>query len=181
VFIGLLAAAYSLMQFVFAPLLGLLSDERGRRPIITLSLAGCTVAWLVFGLGAQFEPVPGVAGALAALFAVRMRAGAVGGNIATAKSVLADVTPVEEPTGALGLVGAIFALRFVLGPALGAVVASDAAMATACHVLHGFVPATQFSLPNFLAAGRILVAVVAAGCSCRNPIAVATPSSVGAT
>src|SRR6056297_120956 len=53
VFIGLLAASYSLMQFVFAPLLGRLSDSRGRRPVLMLSLAGSVVAWTVFGLAGE--------------------------------------------------------------------------------------------------------------------------------
>ena len=162
VFIGLLAASYSLMQFVFAPLLGRLSDERGRRPVLMLSLLGSTVAWIIFGLGAQLEPVFGVVGALAALFASRMLAGAMGGNIATAQAYVTDVTPVEERANALGLIGATFALGFVFGPALGGIVASDAVVGAARDLLPAVVPTTQFSLPSFLAAGLSLVAFVAA-------------------
>ncbi len=162
VFIGLLAASYSLFQFGFAPVLGRLSDERGRRPVLMLSLAGSVVAWTIFGLGGQLEPAFGVAGALGALFAARMLAGAMGGNIATAQAYVADVTPVEERANALGLVGAMFALGFVFGPALGALVASDAVVEAAKTVLPSFVPATQFSLPSFLAAVLSLLALCAA-------------------
>jgi MFS family permease len=162
VFIGLLAASYSLTQFLFAPILGRLSDERGRRPVLLLSLAGSAVAWVVFGLGGQFETLFGVAGALAALFGARMLAGAMGGNIATAQAYVTDVTPPAERAGALGLVGATFALGFVFGPALGAAVASDPVVAVARDVLPGFVPATSFSLPSFLAAGLSLLAFLAA-------------------
>ncbi|MFC6726465.1 MFS transporter, partial [Halobium palmae] len=55
VFIGLLAASYSVMQFGFAPILGRISDERGRRPVLMLSLAGSVVAWTVFGLAGEVE------------------------------------------------------------------------------------------------------------------------------
>ncbi|MEF8871495.1 MAG: MFS transporter [Haloarculaceae archaeon] len=162
VFIGLLAASYSLTQFVFAPLLGRLSDERGRRPVLMLSVFGSAVAWTLFGLGGEFETLFGTVGALGALFAARMLAGAMGGNIATAQAYITDVTPREDRAAALGLVGATFGLGFVFGPALGAVVASDPAVATARNILPGFVPATTFSLPSFLAAGLSLLAFVAA-------------------
>ncbi|WP_340100260.1 MFS transporter [Salinibaculum salinum] len=162
VFIGLLAASYSLTQFVFAPLLGRLSDERGRRPVLMLSVFGSAVAWTLFGLGGEFEVLFGTVGALGALFAARMLAGAMGGNIATAQAYITDVTPREDRAAALGLVGATFGLGFVFGPALGAVVASDPVVSAARNFLPGFVPATTFSLPSFLAAGLSLLAFVAA-------------------
>jgi MFS family permease len=162
VFIGLLAASYSLMQFVFAPLLGRLSDERGRRPILMLSVFGSAVAWTLFGLGGEFETLFGTVGGLGALFAARMLAGAMGGNIATAQAYITDITPKADRAAALGLVGATFGLGFVFGPALGAVVASDPVVRVARDVLPGFIPATTFSLPSFLAAGLSLLAFVAA-------------------
>ncbi|MFB6309873.1 MAG: MFS transporter [Salinirussus sp.] len=161
VFIGLLAAAYSAMQFGFAPLLGRVSDERGRRPVLALSLAGSAVAWVVFGLGAELRPSLGVVGALAAIFAARMLAGAMGGNIATAQAYVTDITPTGDRANALGLVGAMFSLGFVFGPALGAVVASDAVVTAARSVLPAIVPATAFSLPSFLAAGMSFLALIA--------------------
>ncbi|ELZ27665.1 major facilitator superfamily protein [Halosimplex carlsbadense 2-9-1] len=155
---GLLAASYSLMQFVFAPLLGQLSDARGRRPVLMLSLSANTVAWVVFGLGGEVEAVAGTTAALATLFLARMLAGAMGGNIATAQAYIADVTPAERRAGALGLVGAAFGLGFVFGPALGSVLASDGVVAAGTAVFPDFVPATRFSLPSFGAAVLSFVA-----------------------
>jgi MFS family permease len=150
VFIGLLAASYSLAQLVAAPLLGRLSDDRGRRPVLLLSLAGSVVAWTVFGL----------ASAVWVLFASRLLAGAMGGNIAAAQAYIADVTPPERRAGALGLVGAAFGLGFIFGPALGGVLASDPAIAAARTLLPAAVPATRFSVPSFGAASLSLLGLV---------------------
>jgi MFS family permease len=169
VYIGLLAASYSLMQFVFAPYLGRLSDERGRRPVLMLSLVGSTVAWVIFGLGAQLATVFGLVGGLGALFGARMLAGAMGGNIAAAQAYIADVTPREERAAALGLVGAAFSLGFVFGPALGAAFASDAVVAAAGDLLPAVVPATRFSIPSFAAAGFSLLALLAATFALPEP------------
>ncbi|MGM0591290.1 MAG: MFS transporter [Halobacteriota archaeon] len=158
-YIGLLAASYSLMQFLFAPLLGRISDERGRRPVLMLSLAGSVVAWTVFGLAAEISALFGVAAGVAVLFLSRMVAGAMGGNIAAAQAYVADITPLERRAGALGLVGASFALGFVFGPALGGLFASDPVVAAARGVFPSFVPATAFSLPSFAAAGLSLLSL----------------------
>ncbi|WP_132058699.1 MFS transporter [Halorussus amylolyticus] len=147
VYIGLLAASYSLMQFVFAPLLGSLSDRRGRRPVLLISVAGSAVAWTVFGL----------AGSIAVLFLSRMLAGAMGGNLAAAQAYVSDITPPERRASAFGLIGAAFGLGFIFGPALGGVFASDPVVEFARRVLPSFVPATRFSLPSFAAAGLSLV------------------------
>lgn len=147
VYIGLLAASYSAMQFLFAPLLGSLSDRRGRRPVLLLSVAGGAAAWTVFGL----------AGSVAVLFASRMLAGAMGGNLAAAQAYVSDVTPPESRAGAFGLVGAAFGLGFVFGPALGGFFASDPVVSAARSVLPAAIPATRFSLPSFAAAGLSLV------------------------
>jgi MFS family permease len=169
VYIGLLAAAYSLMQFLFAPLLGRLSDERGRRPVLMLSVLGNAVAWTFFGLGAQFELAFGTAGGLGILFASRMLAGAMGGNVATAQAYVADVTDPTDRAGALGLVGAAFGLGFVFGPAIGALFASDAVVGWAAGTFPAFVPATRFSLPSFAAAGFSLLAFVATYVTLSEP------------
>ncbi|WP_137286161.1 MFS transporter [Halorussus salinisoli] len=147
VYIGLLAASYSAMQFAFAPLLGSLSDRRGRRPVLLISILGSVVAWTVFGL----------AGSVAVLFLSRMLAGAMGGNLAAAQAYVADVTPPEERAGAFGLVGAAFGLGFVFGPALGGFFASDPVVALASDVFPAGIPATRFSLPSFAAAGLSLL------------------------
>ncbi|WP_323677711.1 MFS transporter [Halorubellus sp. PRR65] len=142
VFIGLLAASYSLAQFASAPYLGRLSDGYGRRPVIVLSLVGGAVAWTVFG----------VAGALWLVFLARIVAGAAGGNIATAQAYVADITPPADRAGALGVLGAAFSVGFIIGPALGGVLASPDVLAIARDVLPGFVPVTRFSMPSFGAA-----------------------------
>ncbi len=120
VFIGLIAAAYSLAQFLAAPTLGRISDERGRRPVITFSVAMAGVAWLVFGFATEIGAIAGTAAAVATLLLSRTLAGAAGGNISAAQAYIADVTPRDRRAGALGLVGAAFSLGFVFGPALGA-------------------------------------------------------------
>jgi len=140
--VGLLLAAYSVTQFVFAPLLGRLSDERGRRPVLLLSLAGSVVAWTLFGL----------AGALWVLFLARLIAGAMGGNIAAAQAYVADVTTPENRARGLGLIGAAFGLGFVFGPAIGGLVSSPPALELARAVLPAIVPVSEFTIPSFTAA-----------------------------
>ncbi|MFC4550974.1 MULTISPECIES: MFS transporter [Halorussus] len=142
-FVGsLLIASYSATQFLFAPLLGRLSDRHGRRPVLLLSLAGSVLAWTLFGF----------AGSLAVLFAARLLAGAMGGNIATAQAYVADVTPPEERAKGLGLLGAAFGIGFVFGPAIGGFAASAPVLAAARDVLPAFVPVSEFTLPSFAAA-----------------------------
>jgi MFS family permease len=167
--IGLLAASYSLMQFLAAPTLGRLSDERGRRPVILLSLAGSVVAWIVFGVAGELGAIAGTTAGLATLFCSRMLAGAMGGNIATANAYIADVTPEAQRAGALGLLGASFSLGFIFGPALGGLAASDPVVVAADAVLPAFVPTTQYSLPSFLAAGLSLLALLLALLFLKEP------------
>jgi MFS family permease len=166
---GLLAASYSLMQFVAAPYLGRLSDERGRRPVLMLSLLANAVAWTVFGLAGELETAIGTTAAIATLFAARMLAGAMGGNIAAAQAYIADVTPPERRAGALGLIGAAFGLGFVFGPAFGSVLASDPVVGAAGRVLPDVIPATRFSLPSFGAAAFSIVAFLAAAAFLKEP------------
>ncbi|MGE5237022.1 MAG: MFS transporter [Acidobacteriota bacterium] len=105
---GLLMAAYSAMQFLFAPLLGRLSDRVGRRPVLVVSLIGSVCGYLLFA----------AAHSLAALFASRIIAGIAGANIATAQAVIADITTAKERARGMGLIGAAFGLGFIAGPAL---------------------------------------------------------------
>lgn len=157
---GLLAASYSLMQFLFAPLLGRWSDQYGRRPVLMLSTGGAVTAWIVFGLGTEVAALFGPIAALLTLFAARMLGGAMGGNVATAQAYIADVTTVERRTGALGLIGAAFGLGFIVGPALGSVLASDPVVRAADAALPAVIPTTRFSLPSFGAATASLLALV---------------------
>lgn len=107
--IGLVTSAYSVMQFLFAPVLGRISDKYGRRPVLMVSQAGMAIAYLVFAAADSM-----------ALFALsRFLAGIAAGNIATAQAYVADVTTEENRTKGMGLLGAAFGLGFVLGPAIG--------------------------------------------------------------
>ncbi len=107
--IGMLFAVYSLMQFIFSPILGSLSDKYGRRPILFLSLLGTAVAALITGLSTTLWMV----------FIGRMFDGVTGGNISTAQAYIADVTTKENRAKGMGLVGAAFGFGFVLGPIIG--------------------------------------------------------------
>jgi len=120
--IGILLASYSAMQFVFAPILGKLSDRVGRRPVLLVSLIGTSVGFLLMGLAPQL-PVGfvlfGLAPTLVWMFASRIIDGISGGNISTAQAYIADVTPPEERSKGMGLIGAAFGLGFVFGPMIG--------------------------------------------------------------
>ena len=106
---GVLFALYSAMQFVFAPVLGGLSDRFGRRPVILLSLVGAASSYLLSGL----------APTLAWLFVGRFLSGITGASFSAAGAYVADVTPPEKRAQSFGLIGAAFGLGFILGPALG--------------------------------------------------------------
>jgi len=109
--IGLLFASYSLMQFVFSPILGSLSDKYGRRPILFFSILGSAVGYLFIGF----------AFALWMVFFGRIVAGITGGNISTAQAYIADVTTKENRARGMGIFGAMFGLGFVFGPAIGGI------------------------------------------------------------
>ncbi len=116
--VGLILASYSAMQFVFAPVLGSLSDRVGRKPVLAVSLYGTALA--SFALGAA-SLVPH---ALWLVFVARILDGITGANVATAQAYVADVTPAEKRAKALGLVGMAFGVGFVLGPAIGGLLAT---------------------------------------------------------
>ena len=133
-----LVAVYSLMQLLTAPFWGRLSDRVGRRPVLIASIAASALAYLWLGL----------ATALWTLFAARACAGACAGNIAAAQAYIADVTKPEERARGMGLIGAAFGLGFMIGPALGGMLA-------------GTDPVTaDLETPAWVAAGLSLLALL---------------------
>jgi len=115
--IGILMASYSVMQFLFSPVWGRLSDRIGRRPVLLVSTAGAAVSYSVFALGS------GLTGqvALVVLLISRMFAGICGANITVAQAYIADITPAEDRSRRMGLIGMAFGLGFIFGPALSSV------------------------------------------------------------
>lgn len=107
--IGALVATDSLLTFVLAPRWGRLSDRVGRRPVLLIGLAGSVASYLVFGL----------AGSFVALLVSRVISGATGATVHVAQAYLADITPPERRSHAMGLIGAAFGLGFTIGPAIG--------------------------------------------------------------
>ena len=108
-YFGVLVSLYAAMQFLFAPVIGGLSDRFGRRPIILLSLLGAAASYLLSG----FAP------ALSWLFIGRIVSGITGASFSAAGAYIADVTPPEKRAASFGLIGAVFGLGFILGPAMG--------------------------------------------------------------
>lgn len=111
---GLLLAVYSLMQFLFAPAWGHLSDRAGRRPILLISLGGSVLGYALFGLAGLWHSIP-------LLFLSRLLSGVMGANIAVAQAVIADTTSARDRAHGMGLIGAAFGLGFILGPVFAAV------------------------------------------------------------
>jgi MFS transporter, DHA1 family, tetracycline resistance protein len=138
--VGLVMATYSLTQLIAAPVWGRMSDRIGRRPVLLLTLGGAAASYVWLGF----------VDSLAALFAARAIGGAMAGNISAAFAYMADVTTKENRAKGMGLIGAAFGLGFIIGPAIGGLLA-------------GADPATaDYSLPAFAAAGLSLVALVLA-------------------
>ncbi len=107
--IGWLMAIYSLMQFLFSPLWGSLSDRIGRRPVLLTCLIGGMLSYLIFAFAGNFT----------VLFIARAFAGIFGGNISTAHAYIADVTTKENRSKGMALIGAAFGLGFIVGPLMG--------------------------------------------------------------
>ena len=111
--VGLILTVYALAQFLFTPILGALSDRFGRRPVILVSL-------LIEALGFALTAL---AGTLPLLLAARFVGGLGASNIGSAQAVVADVTAPKDRARGMGMVGAAIGLGFVIGPALGGILA----------------------------------------------------------
>ena len=110
---GILTTSYAVMQFIFSPIVGNLSDRFGRRPVMLVSLAVMTVDYLVMA----------VAGSLWLLLAGRIVGGIAAATHSTANAFMADISEPQQKAARFGLVGAAFGIGFVLGPLLGGIMA----------------------------------------------------------
>jgi len=129
--VGLLSMSYSLMQFIFAPIWGRISDRIGRRQVLLVCLAGTAVGHVMFGY----------ANSLIVLFISRSLTGIAAASIPVAMAYISDVTTSENRAKGMGMVGAAFGLGFIFGPAIGGVLSK-----------YGY------SVPIFFAAGLSFIA-----------------------
>lgn len=109
---GLLTAAYPMMSFLAAPILGQLSDRYGRRRVLAVCLSGTAIGYALFAIAILTKNLP-------LLFLSRMLDGITGGNISVAQAAVADVSTPETRAKNFGLLGAAFGLGFILGPLIG--------------------------------------------------------------
>lgn len=146
-YIGVMTALYAAMQFVFAPMLGALSDRLGRRPILLISLAGAAINYLFLA----------VTPSLWLLFVGRAIAGLTSANVSVATAYITDISREDERARRFGLFNAMFGMGFIVGPVLGGVLGEHwlrlpfvaAAVLNGCNLLLAF-----FVLPESRAPGR---------------------------
>jgi DHA1 family tetracycline resistance protein-like MFS transporter len=116
--IGIIGASFSAMQFLFSPVWGRLSDKYGRRPVLLASTAGAAFSYVIFALASGME---NHATALWLLLLSRSFAGICGGNITVAQAYIADITPPQDRSRRMGLIGMAFGLGFIFGPVISGV------------------------------------------------------------
>lgn len=145
--IGLIASSYSVMQFLFSPLLGRISDRYGRRPVLMVSQAGMAASYLLFAL----------ADSMVLFAAARIVAGLCAANVATAQAYVADVTTDADRARGMGMLGAAFGLGFVVGPVFGGILGAwggNHAIGGACAALSALnLVLTFFLVPESLKPG----------------------------
>lgn len=140
---GFLIAAYPILQFFGAPMLGALSDRYGRKPMLSLSLVGTMIGYLLFAWAILSQNIW-------LLFISRALPGFTGGNIAIILSSIADVSDAKSRAKNFGLVGMAFGLGFILGPTIGGILADES-------VVSWFNAATPFWFTAILTLFNILL------------------------
>jgi DHA1 family tetracycline resistance protein-like MFS transporter len=158
---GFLATSFAVMQFLFGPLMGSLSDRYGRRPILLISLAVMTVDYLVMA----------VAPTIGLLLLARIVAGITSATFSTATAFIADITPPEDRGRRFGLIGAGFGIGFVLGPLIGGLLAGIDTRAP-------FYAAAAMAGANLIFGALILPETVTD--ATRRPFALARANPLGA-
>ncbi|MFC1727360.1 MFS transporter [Patescibacteria group bacterium] len=131
--VGLILTSFSLLQFVFAPIMGRLSDHYGRRPLLIFSQISTFLSFIILGL-AKSIPI---------IFLSRVVDGLLGSNFTIAQAYLSDISSKKERSQAFGLSGIAFGIGFLIGPAIG-----------------GFLSRFGYHLPSFIAAGISLFSII---------------------
>lgn len=108
---GILGSIYSILQFIFAPLWGSLSDKHGRKKILLITITGLAISYLIWGFSGNFW----------LLLVARFVGGVMSGNLSVATAIVADITPKEKRTAGMAIVGVAFGLGFIMGPAIGGI------------------------------------------------------------
>lgn len=137
ILLGVLSSIYPMAMFFAAPLLGVLSDKYGRRPVLILSILGTSIGYFLFAVAVLTKNLP-------LLFFSRLVDGLTGGNISTVQASISDQVDEEHRTKAFGLMGATFGIGFILGPFIGGKLADP-------NVLSWFNASTPFFFAGILA------------------------------
>jgi MFS family permease len=150
--LGFLLAAYPAFQFIFSPIWGRLSDRVGRKPVMLATILGSAGALALLGISES----------LLGLFVGRILGGIFGANISVATAYVADVTPEDERTRWMGMVGACYGIGFVLGPALGGLLAPNLdgswpASAVFGATLSSYIEPFGYGIPMLLAAAMAAI------------------------
>jgi MFS transporter, DHA1 family, tetracycline resistance protein len=145
-FIGIMTALYSVTQFVFAPVLGALSDNLGRRPVLLISLAGAAINYVLLAFAPQ----------LWMLILGRAIAGLTSANVSVATAYITDISPEDTRARRFGLLNAMFGIGFIIGPVLGGLLGDywlrlpfmAAAVLNGCNLLLAFFILPEPRTPN---------------------------------
>ena len=127
--IGLIAAIFSIMQFIFSPLWGKLSDKIGRRPVMLISIFITSFSYLIFS---QADNIP-------LLIFARGLSGIGSANIAAAQAYITDVTDSKSRSGAMGMIGAAFGVGFIIGPLVGGLLKHNYGIEMVGYVASGLI------------------------------------------